>query len=226
MNVPEHLRKPLLEQLKDQADSDDYLVMRGSSLGYGLLGDNVKRDEFILRFLDTPNPDLEGNELARELQSRASGMIVTGKDGDALLNQAKEIFETQLEKALPDLPDDIEIDIATEPLKMARQARSGLMENAFLRKEWSECIREAEHGRLIIPDYLLYQPHRDGYPIEFVAKGMLSDDKELISKGVEMQEEFLQYLIEVGYLMPWEELYFVSYTISVLSRNLLENSEL
>ena len=202
MNVPEHLQKPLLEQLEDQADSDDYLVMRGSSLGYGLLGDNVKRDEFILRFLDTPNPDLEGNESARELQSRALGMIVLGKDGDALLNQAKEIFETHLEKALPDLPDDIEIDIATEPLKMARQARSGLMENAFLRKEWGECVREAEHGRSIIPDYLLYQPHRDGYPIEFVAKGMLSDDKELISKGVEMQEEFLQYLIEVGYLMP------------------------
>jgi len=223
MNVPEHLQKPLLEQLEDQADSDDYLVMRGSSLGYGLLGDNVKRDEFILRFLDTPNPDLEGNESARELQSRALGMIVLGKDGDALLNQAKEIFETHLEKALPDLPDDIEIDIATEPLKMARQARSGLMENAFLRKEWGECVREAEHGRSIIPDYLLYQPHRDGYPIEFVAKGMLSDDKELISKGVEMQEEFLQYLIEVGYLMPWEELYFVSYAISVLSRNLLEN---
>ena len=225
MNVPEHLQKPLLEQLEDQADSDDYLVMRGSSLGYGLLGDNVKRDEFILRFLDTPNPDLEGNESARELQSRALGMIVLGKDGDALLNQAKEIFETHLEKALPDLPDDIEIDIATEPLKMARQARSGLMENAFLRKEWGECVREAEHGRSIIPDYLLYQPHRDGYPIEFVAKGMLSDDKELISKGVEMQEEFLQYLIEVGYLMPWKELYFVSYMIYVLSRNLLENSE-
>ena len=225
MNIPEHLRKPLLEQLKDQADSDDYLVMRGSSLGYGLLGDNDKRDGFILRFLETPNPDLEGNELARELQSRASGMILLGRDSDELLNMAKEIFETQLEKALPDLPDDIEIDIATEPLKMARQARSGLMENAFLRKEWSECVREAEHGRSIIPDYLLYQPHRDGYPIEFVAKGMLSDDKELISKGVEMQDEFLQYLIEVGYLMPWEELYFVSYMISVLSRNLLESSK-
>ena len=222
MKIPEHLRKPLLEQLSDQADSDDYLVMRGSALGHGLLGDDSKRDEFIERSLETPEPDLEGNELARELQSRALGMIVLGKDGDALLNQAKEIFETQLEKALPDIPDDIEIDIATEPLKMARQARSGLMENAFLRKEWNECVREAEHGRSIIPDYLLYQPHRKGYPIEFVAKGMLSDDKELMSQGVEMQEEFLQYVIEVGYLKPWEELYFVTYSISVLSRKFLE----
>ena len=222
MKIPDHLKKPLLEQLSDQADSDDYLVMRGSALGHGLLGDDSKRDEFIERSLETPEPDLEGNELARELQSRALGMIVLGKDGDALLNQAKEIFETQLEKALPDIPDDIEIDIATEPLKMARQARSGLMENAFLRKEWNECVREAEHGRSIIPDYLLYQPHREGYPIEFVAKGMLSGDKESISRGVEMQEEFLQYLIEVGYLKPWEELYFVSYMISVLSRGLLE----
>jgi|TARA_B100001750_G_scaffold81707_1_gene64892 hypothetical protein len=222
MKIPDHLRKPLLEQLSDQADSDDYQVMRGSALGHGLLGDDSKRDEFIERFLGTPEPDLEDNELARELHSRTSGMVLLGKDSKELLARVKGIFEAQLEKALPDLPDDIEIDIATEPLKMARQARSGLMENAFLRKEWSECVREAEHGRSIIPDYLLYQPHREGYPIEFVAKGMLNDDKELISKGVEMQEEFLQYVIEVGYLKPWEELYFVSYLISVLSRRFLE----
>ena len=50
---------------------------------------------------------------------------------------------------------------------------------------------------------------------------MISDDKELISKGVEMQEEFLQYVIEVGYLKPWEEAYFVSYAILIFSRNLL-----
>ena len=222
MKIPDHLRKPLLEQLSDQADSDDYQVMRGSALGHGLLGDDSKRDEFIERFLGTPEPDLEDNELARELHSRTSGIVLLGKDSKELLARVKGIFEAQLEKALPDLPDDIEIDIATEPLKMARQARSGLMENAFLRKEWGECVREAEHGRSIIPDYLLYQPHREGYPIEFVAKGMLNDDKELISKGVEMQEEFLQYVIEVGYLKPWEELYFVSYLISVLSRRFLE----
>jgi len=68
----------------------------------------------------------------------------------------------------------------------------------------------------------LYQPHREGYPIEFVAKGMHKDDKEMVTKGIEMQEEFLQYVIEVGYLKPWEEAYFVSYVISLLSRNLLE----
>jgi len=223
MKIPEHLRKPLLEQLRDQADSDDYLVMRGSALGHGLLGDDSKRDEFIERSLETPEPDLEGNELARELHSRTSGLVLLQKDSEELLARVKGIFEAQLEKALPDLPDDIEIDIATEPLKGARQSRSGLMENAFLRKEWDECVREAEHGRSLIPDYLLYQPHRKGYPIEFVAKGMLSDDKELISKGVEMQKEFLQYLIEIGYLKPWEELYFISYMIFVLSRILLED---
>ena len=141
---------------------------------------------------------------------------------DDLLDRAKELFETELEKALPDLPEDIAIDVAPEPLKMARQARSGLMENAFLRKKWKACISEAEHGRSIIPDYLLYQPHREGYPIEFVAKGMQNEDMEMVTKGVEMQEEFLQYVIEVGYLKPWEEAYFVSYAISVISRNLLK----
>jgi hypothetical protein len=55
-----------------------------------------------------------------------------------------------------------------------------------------------------------------------VAKGMLNDDKDLISRGVEMQEEFLQYVIELGFLKPWEELFFVSYVISVLSRRFLE----
>ena len=222
MKIPEHLRKPLLEQLSDQADSDDYQVKRGSALGHGILGDDSKRDEFIERSLEIPEPDLEGNELARELHSRTSGMVLLQKDSEELLARVKGIFEAQLEKALPDLPDDIEIDIATESLSTARQARSGLMENAFLRKEWGECVREAEHGRSIIPDYLLYQPHREGYPIEFVAKGMLNDDKDLISRGVEMQEEFLQYVIELGFLKPWEELFFVSYLISVLSRRFLE----
>ena len=79
-----------------------------------------------------------------------------------------------------------------------------------------------KHGRSIIPDYLLYQPHREGYPIEFVAKGMQNEDMEIVTKGVEMQEEFLQYVIEVGYLKPWEEPYFVSYAISILSRNLIK----
>jgi hypothetical protein len=222
MKIPEHLNKPLLEQLSDQADSDDYLVMRGSALGYGLLNDIENRNEYIQKFVDTSEPDLEGNELARELQARAVGMILLDKKADDLLGKAKELFETELEKALPDLPDDIAIDVATEPLKMARQARSGLMENAFLRKEWKTCMSEAEHGRSIIPDYLLYQPHREGYPIEFVAKGIHTEDMEMVAKGVEMHEEFLQYVIEVGYLKPWEEAYFVSYAISLISRNLIE----
>ena len=50
---------------------------------------------------------------------------------------------------------------------------------------------------------------------------MISDDKDLIVKGIEMQEEFLQYVIEVGYLKPWEEVYFVSYAMLVLSQELV-----
>jgi hypothetical protein len=82
-------------------------------------------------------------------------------------------------------------------------------------------MSEAEHGRSIIPDYLLYQPHREGYPIEFVAKGMHAEDMEMVTKGIEMQEEFLDYVIQVGYLKPWEEAYFTSYALSIISRNLL-----
>ena len=222
MKIPDHLNKPLLEQLSDQETSDDYLVMRGSALGYALLNEDAKRDEFIHKFVKSPEPELEGNEMARELQARAVGTVLLDQKADDLLDRAKELFETELEKALPDLPEDIAIDVAPEPLKMARQARSGLMENAFLRKKWKACISEAEHGRSIIPDYLLYQPHREGYPIEFVAKGMQNEDMEMVTKGVEMQEEFLQYVIEAGYLKPWEEAYFVSYAISVISRNLLK----
>ena len=95
------------------------------------------------------------------MQARAVGNIVIEKDSEIYLQRAKEIFENELEKALPGLPDDVAIDVATEPLKQARQARSGLMENAFLREEWKLCMSEAEHGRSIIPDYLLYQPHRE-----------------------------------------------------------------
>ena len=95
------------------------------------------------------------------------------------------------------------------------------MENAFLIRKWSLCISEAEHGRSIIPDYLLYQPHREGYPIEFVAKGMNNGDKDLVTKGLEMQEEFLQYVIDVGYLKPWEDSYFVSFSLSLITRKLV-----
>lgn len=221
MKVPEHLAKPLLEQLEDQETSEDCLVIRGSALGYAILDNIDKRDESINKFLETPEPELLGNQLARELQARAVGKILLDKSADGLLKRAKEIFETELEKALPDLPEDLAIDVATEPLRNARQARSGLMENAFLAKEWKICMSEAEHGRSIIPDYLLYQPHREGYPIEFVAKGMHAEDVEMVTKGVEMQEEFLDYVVQVGYLKPWEEAYFTSYALSIISRNLL-----
>ena len=225
MKIPEPLRKPLLEQLRDQENSKECAVIRGSALGHGLLGDDSQRDSSIQKFIELVEPPLEGNELARELQARAVGCILIDKRADDLLSRSRELFENNLEKALPELPDDIEIDIATEPLKMARQARSGLMENAFLKREWERCINEASHGRSIIPDYLLYQPHREGYPIEFVAKGMQSEDSSLVSRGVEMQEEFVQYVIDVGYLKPWEESYFVSYGLSLISRKLLSESQ-
>ena len=221
MKIPDHLRPPLLEQLEDQASSNDCLVMRGSALGHALLGNNDERDFFIKKFVESEEPPIKGNELARELQARAVGNIVIEKDSEIYLQRAKEIFENELEKALPGLPNDVAIDIATEPLKQARQARSGLMENAFLREEWKLCMSEAEHGRSIIPDYLLYQPHREGYPIEFVAKGMDIGDLELVSKGLEMQEEFLQYVIDVGYLKPWEDAYFVSYSLSLITRKMV-----
>ena len=73
MKIPDHLNKPLLEQLSDQETSDDYLVMRGSALGYALLNEDAKRDEFIHKFVKSPEPELEGNEMARELQARAVG---------------------------------------------------------------------------------------------------------------------------------------------------------
>ena len=221
MKVPDHLRPPLLEQLEDQENSEDCLTMRGSALGHALLENNERRDFFIEKFIKSEEPPLEGNELARELQARGVGNILLGKNADDYLNRAKELFENELEKALPDLPEDVAIDVATEPLKMARQARSGLMENAFLREKWSLCVSEAEHGRSIIPDYLLYQPHREGYPIEFVAKGMDNGDKDLVSKGLEMQEDFLQYVVDVGYLKPWEDAYFVSFSLSLITRKLV-----
>ena len=79
MKITEHLNKPLLEQLSDQADSDDYIVMRGSALGYGLLNDIENRNKSIQKFIDTPEAKLQGNELARELQARAVGMILLDK---------------------------------------------------------------------------------------------------------------------------------------------------
>jgi hypothetical protein len=121
MKVPEHLVKPLLEQLEDQETSEDCLVIRGSALGYAILENIDKRDESINKFIETPEPELSGNQLARELQARAVGKVLLGKSADELLMRAKEIFEVELEKALPDLPEDLAIDVAPEPLRNARQ---------------------------------------------------------------------------------------------------------
>ena len=44
MNIPDHLRPPLLEQLEDQEGSDDCLIIRGSALGHALLENIDKRD--------------------------------------------------------------------------------------------------------------------------------------------------------------------------------------
>ena len=143
MKIPDHLRPPLLEQLEDQENSEDCLVMRGSALGHALLEDFIRRDFFIEKFIKSEEPPLEGNDLARELQARGVGNILLDKNADDYLSRAKELFENELEKALPDLPEDVAIDVATEPLKMARQARSGLMENAFLRYDWDLCISDA-----------------------------------------------------------------------------------
>ena len=46
-------------------------------------------------------------------------------------------------------------------------------------------------------------------------------DKDLVSKCLEMQEEFLQYVIDVGYLKPWEDDYFVSFSLSLITRKLV-----
>jgi hypothetical protein len=51
---------------------------------------------------------------------------------------------------------------------------------------------------------------------------MHTEDMEMVIKGVEMQEEFLDYVIQVGYLKPWEEAYFPTYAISLISRKLLD----
>ena len=50
---------------------------------------------------------------------------------------------------------------------------------------------------------------------------MNNGDKDLVTKGLEMQEEFLQYVIDVGYLKPWEDSYFVSFSLSLITRKLV-----
>ena len=101
MKIPNHLNKPLLEQLSDQETSDDYLVMRGSALGYALLNEDAKRDEFIHKFVKSPEPELEGNEMARELQARAVGAILLDQKADDLLDRAKELYGAEYANVQP-----------------------------------------------------------------------------------------------------------------------------
>ena len=74
----------------------------------------------------------------------------------------------------------------------------------------------------MIPPYLLYQPHRKGYPHAIMARGMAEADAESVAQGTEMQEEFLQYALDVSYLKPWEDVYLVAYTLARVGRRWLD----
>jgi hypothetical protein len=41
-------------------------------------------------------------------------------------------------------------------------------------------------------------------------------------RGTGMQEEFLQYALDVGYLRPWEDAYLVAYTLARVGRRWLD----
>tara|TARA_B100001105_G_scaffold203643_1_gene167420 strand:+ start:2369 stop:3049 length:681 start_codon:yes stop_codon:yes gene_type:complete len=222
MQLPDTLAKHLHEQLADQADSDDAHVTRGSALGWGVLGRRQRRDAELRRGLELPAPDGSKIEGAREELLRGAVCVLLRLSPAAHLATAREQFEAALEAALPDLPDDLDGDVATEPLRLARQARAGLSEVAFLAGEYGRCRNEAELARELIPPYLLYQPHRKGYPHEFMARGMAEADAESVAQGTEMQEEFLQYALDVSYLKPWEDVYLVAYTLARVGRRWLD----
>ena len=222
MQLPDTLAKHLHEQLADQADSDDAHVARGSALGWGVLGRRQRRDAELRRGLELPAPDGSKVESAREELLRGAVCVLLRLSPAAHLATAREQFEAALEAALPDLPDDLDGDVATEPLRLARQARAGLSEVAFLAGEYGRCRNEAELARELIPPYLLYQPHRKGYPHEFMARGMAEADAESVAQGTEMQEEFLQYALDVSYLKPWEDVYLVAYTLARVGRRWLD----
>ena len=222
MQLPDTLAKHLHAQLADQADSADAHVTRGSALGWGVLGRRQRRDAELRRGLELPAPDGSKIEGAREELLRGAVCVLLRLSPAAHLATAREQFEAALEAALPDLPDDLDGDVATEPLRLARQARAGLSEVAFLAGEYGRCRNEAELARELIPPYLLYQPHRKGYPHEFMARGMAEADAESVAQGTEMQEEFLQYALDVSYLKPWEDVYLVAYTLARVGRRWLD----
>ena len=222
MQLPDALVKHLHEQLTDQADSDDAHVVRGSALGWGVLGRHQQRDAELRSSLELPAPDSSGIEGAREELLRGAACVLLRLSPTAHLATAREQFEVVLEEALPDLPEDLDGDVATEPLRLARQARAGLSEVAFLASEYGRCRNEAELARELIPPYLLYQPHRKGYPHELMARGIAEADAGPVVRGAEMQEEFLQYALDVGYLRPWEDAYLVAYTLARVGRRWLD----
>ena len=222
MQLPDTLAKHLHEQLADQWESGDARVARGSALGWAVLGERQKRDAALRSSLELPAPDSGGIEGAREELSRGAACVLLRLSPAAHLATAREQFETALEVALQDLPDDLDGDVATEPLRNARQARAGLSEAAFLAGEYGRCRNEAELARELIPPFLLFQPHRKGYPHEFMARGMAEADAESVAQGTEMQEEFLQYALDVSYLKPWEDVYLVAYTLARVGRRWLD----
>lgn len=221
MKVVAPLDQYLKEQLADQEASSDPRVLRGSALGYACLGDRAARDEWLERSLALPLPPLEGLAGAREVQHRGAACRLLRRADDDWLAQAEARFTVLLEAALPDLPHEVTEDVATEPLKMARQARASLAETAFLRGDWVRAQCEGERSRALIPKYLLHAPHRDGLPVEVMARGIAAGDDEVAARGLEQEEAFLDLLIERGWLLPWQDEGLVPYTLAVVTRRWL-----
>ena len=222
MQLPDGLAKHLREQLEDQRGSEDARVARGNALGFGVLSERRARDDELRRSLELPAAASGGVLGAREEESRGAVCVLLRLSPRENLREARELFEQVLAEAMPDLPDDLDGDVATEPLRNARQARAGLSEAAFLAGEYGRCRNEAELARELIPPFLLFQPHRKGYPHEFMARGMAEADAGPVAQGAGMQEEFLQYTLDVGYLKPWEDAYLVAYTLSRVGRRWLD----
>ena len=79
MKIPDHLRPPLEEQLADQSNSDDFIVIRGSALGYGLLGEEEKRNELVVDFIvnNVRIPDqVLGDLLANVTANQVGGQMI------------------------------------------------------------------------------------------------------------------------------------------------------
>ena len=55
-----------------------------------------------------------------------------------------------------------------------------------------------------------------------MARGIAEADAGPVVRGTGMQEEFLQYALDVGYLRPWEDAYLVAYTLARVGRRWLD----